>query len=78
MKYSEQDELWIPAGYGQQLTLPAAPSEGQLVDQLARGESVPGGPGACTRPGCGHAKVWHNPGNRVHECERCECGRFAR
>lgn len=31
--------------------------EGQLTDRIARGESVPGGPGACTRPGCAHGSV---------------------
>jgi hypothetical protein len=50
--------------------------EGEATDRLARGESVPGGPGACARPGCGHAKVHHNAGNRVRECERCDCPGF--
>ena len=50
--------------------------EGEATDRLARGESLPGGPGACARPGCGHAKVHHNARNRVGECERCDCPAF--
>jgi hypothetical protein len=50
--------------------------EGEITDRLARGESVPGGPGACARHGCAHAKVHHNSRNRVHECERCDCPGF--
>jgi predicted XRE-type DNA-binding protein len=51
----------------------ASADQGEATDRLGRGESVPGGPGACARPGCGHAKVQHNAGNRVRECERCDC-----
>jgi hypothetical protein len=44
-------------------------------DRLMRGESVPGGPGACAT--CGHLTLWHRP-NRARNylgqpCERCEC-----
>ena len=28
-------------------------------DRLARGEAVPGGPGACDRDGCTHLTLWH-------------------
>lgn len=52
------------------------PAEGMLTDRLARGEAVPGGPGACARPGCGHAKVWHSATNRRHPCEQCNCPQF--
>lgn len=51
-------------------------TEWDQIEQLARGGAVPGGPGACA--GCGHGKVWHNPRNRVRECERCECKGYAR
>lgn len=57
-------------------TIERIQAEGEQTDRLARGEAVPGGPGACSS--CHHAKVWHNRANRVHECERCNCGRFAR
>ena len=50
---------------------------GVLIDRLARGESVHFGPGACYRPECGHAKVWHNPRNRTYECMKCGCGRYS-
>jgi DNA-binding transcriptional ArsR family regulator len=49
------------------------PQDGEATDRLAKGESVPGGPGACARNGCGHAKVHHNLRNRVRQCERCGC-----
>lgn len=49
------------------------PAEGELTDRIARGEAVEGGPGACTRPGCAHGRVWHSSSNRQHPCERCEC-----
>jgi hypothetical protein len=54
------------------------PAEGEATDRLARGEAVPGGPGACARPGCGHAKVWLAHLNRRHPCERCGCRGFVR
>jgi hypothetical protein len=49
------------------------PAEGIVTDWLARGDAVPGGPGACARDGCAHAKVHHNLRNRVHQCQRCTC-----
>jgi hypothetical protein len=32
--------------------MPMTAAEGAMTDRLARGESVPGGPGACARAGC--------------------------
>ena len=33
-------------------------------DRLARGEAVPGGPGACDRDGCAHLTLWHGEHGR--------------
>jgi hypothetical protein len=56
--------------------MPLTPEEGQIIDRLSRGEAIPGAPGTCL--GCHHAKVWHNPRNRIRECtvEGCECARL--
>jgi len=49
---------------------PEALADGALLDRLARGEAVPGGPGACANPiGCHHAKVWHTPKTGTQPCE---------
>lgn len=48
-------------------------AELEATDRLAHGASEPGGPGACGRPGCGHAKVWHGHTDRRRPCERCGC-----
>jgi hypothetical protein len=45
-------------------------------DRLMRGESVPGGPGACAT--CGHLTLWHRePGSyrsyRGQPCQKCDC-----
>src|ERR1700733_6287860 len=53
-------------------------AEGIVTDRLAQGEAVPGAPGACDRPGCAHAKVWHNPRNRTRECQQCDCPGYTR
>lgn len=50
------------------------PEQGELTDRLARGESVPNGPGSCI---CMHAKVWHKPRTRLRACELCNCRSFA-
>jgi hypothetical protein len=48
------------------------PEEGIVTDRLARGEAVPGGPGACGRDGCWHQMLWHDrPGTKP--CRRCSC-----
>lgn len=52
----------------------AAAAEPSATDLLARGEAVPGGPGACTE--CHHGKVWHRPKTRNRPCERCACPAF--
>ena len=39
--------------------------EGIPQDRLARGEAVPGGPGACDRDGCAHLTLWHGEHGRV-------------
>jgi hypothetical protein len=54
--------------------------DGMKADALSRGESVPGGPGACAD--CGHLTLWHggdNHGNRRYRgqpCRRCRCRAF--
>jgi hypothetical protein len=53
-------------------------AEGQRIDRQARGEAIPGAPGACTRPGCAHPMIWHEHANRNRPCERCDCGGFQR
>jgi hypothetical protein len=53
------------------------PREGELTDRLARGEAVPGGPGACARDDCAHALVRHSRHGRKR-CERCPCPGFER
>jgi hypothetical protein len=52
-------------------------AEGAITDRLGRGDAIPFGPGACYRPGCWHAKVWHSVLNRRHPCELCDCERCA-
>ncbi|MGD0607092.1 MAG: DUF3631 domain-containing protein [Streptosporangiaceae bacterium] len=44
-------------------------------DQLSRGEPVPGGPGACDRPGCAHLTLWHGEHGRYRgkPCRQCHC-----
>jgi hypothetical protein len=47
------------------------------ADRLARGESVPGGPGACAA--CGHLTLWHGNGRtryRAKPCQKCDCRAF--
>jgi hypothetical protein len=46
------------------------------ADALARGESVPGGPGACAT--CGHLTLWHGTHGRYRNkpCQRCDCRAF--
>ena len=47
------------------------------ADRLARGESVPGGPGACGT--CGHLTLWHMNGQRRYRgkpCLKCDCRAF--
>lgn len=57
------------------------PEDGEVCDRLARGEAVPGGPGACTREGCGHLTLWHRKGSgypnyKRQPCEKCRCPRW--
>jgi len=49
--------------------------EGILQDRLARGEAVPGGPGACDRDGCAHLTMWHGEHGRYRKrpCRQCDC-----
>src|SRR5260370_29254641 len=49
--------------------------EGILHDRLARGEAVPGGPGACDRDGCAHLTLWHGERGRYRKrpCRQCSC-----
>ncbi|HLN70847.1 MAG TPA: DUF3631 domain-containing protein [Streptosporangiaceae bacterium] len=49
--------------------------EGILHDRLARGEAVPGGPGACARDGCAHLTLWHGEHGRYRKrpCRQCGC-----
>jgi hypothetical protein len=49
--------------------------EGAEMDALSRGEAVPGGPGACDRPGCAHLTVWHGEHGRYRgrPCRQCAC-----
>lgn len=58
----------------------AAQHPGPLVDhvadRLSRGESVPGGPGACAN--CGHLTLWHREPRsyrsyRGQPCQKCDC-----
>ena len=51
------------------------PEEGDQTDRLARGEQVPGGPGACT--GCHHGEVWHRKAGTRNGCEKCNCRKFS-
>lgn len=46
------------------------------ADALSRGESVPGGPGACAA--CGHLTLWHGNNGRFRgrTCRRCDCRAF--
>jgi hypothetical protein len=48
------------------------PEEGIVTDRLARGEAVPGGPGACGRDGCWHQMLWHDR-HGEKPCRRCGC-----
>jgi hypothetical protein len=47
-----------------------------MADALSRGESVPGGPGACDF--CGHLTLWHGTNGRYRgkPCTRCGCPSF--
>jgi hypothetical protein len=49
--------------------------EGIQGDQLSRGQAVPGGPGACDRPGCAHLTLWHGEHGRYRgkPCRKCGC-----
>jgi hypothetical protein len=53
--------------------------DGIKADALSRGESVPGGPGACAD--CGHLTLWHREPRsyrsyRGQPCQRCRCRAF--
>jgi Protein of unknown function (DUF3631) len=48
------------------------PEEGAITDRLARGEAVPGGPGACGRDGCWHQQLWHDR-TSTKPCRKCGC-----
>jgi hypothetical protein len=52
------------------------PPVDNAVDRPGRGESVPGGPGACGT--CGHLTLWHreprsNRGYHGQRCQKCDC-----
>jgi hypothetical protein len=55
---------------------PPTAEEGRMADALSRGESVPGGPGACGF--CGHLTLWHGDHGRYNgrPCRRCGCPSF--
>jgi hypothetical protein len=55
---------------------PMKPEDGVKADALSRGESVPGGPGACAD--CGHLTLWHGEHGRYQgrSCTRCRCRAF--
>jgi len=55
---------------------PMTPDDGIKADALSRGESVPGGPGACAD--CGHLTLWHGEHGRYRgrPCTRCGCRAF--
>jgi len=58
---------------------PMTAEDGIKADALSRGESVPGGPGACAD--CGHLTLWHMQNPRYHRykgqpCGRCNCRAF--
>jgi hypothetical protein len=50
-----------------------APVAANAADRLARGESVPGGPGACAT--CGHLTLWHGMHGQCRNklCTKCDC-----
>jgi len=62
---------------------PMCRAEGELAGRLSLGESVPGGPGACAREGCGHLTLWHGGHGQYQAlrkgvqhgkpCTRCGC-----
>lgn len=52
-------------------------AEGAATDRLARGEAVPGGPGACAGPSCAHGRPWHSRHGK-RRCERCPCPGYVR
>jgi hypothetical protein len=57
---------------------PMTAEDGRICDLLARGEAVPGGPGACAREGCHHLTLWHrgerdNRSYRKQPCRKCRC-----
>lgn len=54
-------------------------AEGVLAERLSRGEPVPGGPGACARPRCGHLTLWHGGHGKYNgqPCRRCDCEGYA-
>jgi len=68
---------------------PMCATEGEVGGRLSRGESVPGGPGACAREGCGHLTLWHGEHGhyqtvsrksgtcRRMPCTKCGCPAFA-
>ena len=66
-------------GHGQGTGVPSVParfpgpSTANAADRLMRGESVPGGPGACAT--CGHLTLWHGMHGRYRNkpCTKCEC-----
>jgi hypothetical protein len=49
--------------------------ESSVDDLLSRGDAVPGGPGACDRPGCAHLTLWHGEHGRYRRrpCRQCGC-----
>lgn len=56
----------------------ASDEETEQRHRLSAGEAVPGGPGACTRDGCGHLTLWHGDAIRgyLHKgqpCRKCRC-----
>ncbi|HEY1818923.1 MAG TPA: hypothetical protein VGG83_03265 [Trebonia sp.] len=56
---------------------PRTPLDASVADRLSRGESVPGGPGACAD--CGHLTLWHGETGRYRgrPCARCRCRAYA-
>ena len=66
-------------GHGPGTGVPGVPARvlvpvaANAADRLARGESVPGGPGACAT--CGHLTLWHGMHGRYRNkpCTKCDC-----
>lgn len=57
-------------------TAPRPAGEDGQAARLSAGESVPGGPGACSREGCAHLTLWHERKGKFRACRQCPCPAF--